>query len=212
MNTRTFITIVAIALLAGCAAADDDDFDAEAAPEAGAAAASDEEDDTPATTYTAPDTSGLNYAETFETDPFEAGRWSKSAHGDYARQSVTLAAPYDPSPAFAADRGMTFDIPATKYGVVSKIAPAVSATGDEDLVIQYELRLQVRREKREERKKRGGRGAWAGVHLTVYRSESRSAVVCGVCVWGGVYVLLYTGSDSSKHGCVLVCFCRISHL
>ena len=157
MNTRTFITIVAIALLAGCAAADDDDFDAEAAPEAGAAAASDEEDDTPATTYRAPDTSGLNYAETFETDPFEAGRWTKSAHGDYARQSVTLAAPYDPSPAFAADRGMTFDIPATKYGVVSKIAPAVSATGDEDLVIQYELRLQVRREQRERRTGEGRR-------------------------------------------------------
>ena len=187
MNTRTFITIVAIALLAGCAAADDDDFDAEAAPEAGAAAASDEEDDTPATTYTAPDTSGLNYAETFETDPFEAGRWSKSAHGDYARQSVTLAAPYDPSPAFAADRGMTFDIPATKYGVVSKIAPAVSATGDEDLVIQYELRLQVRREKREERKKRGGRGGGRGSTLQSIgvKAVVQWCVVC-VCVGGGI--------------------------
>ena len=91
--------------------------------------------------YTAPSTTGLTYAETFSSDPFESGRWAKSSDSAYAGQSISIAPPDDPSPAFAADNGMKFNLPATKYGVVSKVSPAVSADG-EDLVIQYELRLQ----------------------------------------------------------------------
>ena len=83
----------------------------------------------------------MNYIETFQSDVFAEGRWKKSASSDYAGQSVSTKAPEDPAPAFAADLGMNFDLPATKYGVVSEISPAVETTG-QDLVIQYELRLQ----------------------------------------------------------------------
>jgi hypothetical protein len=55
-----------------------------AAPDAAAAAAEE---------FSVPDTTGAAFVETFQTDPFETGRWTKSADTTYEGQAWTFGAP-----------------------------------------------------------------------------------------------------------------------
>ena len=58
-------------------------------------AATAEENEEPAEVdvFTVPDTSGAAYVETFQTDPFEDGRWVKSSDSMYEGQEWNFGAP-----------------------------------------------------------------------------------------------------------------------
>ena len=43
--------------------------------------------------FSVPDTKGAAFVETFQTDPFETGRWSKSSDSSYEGQEWTFGAP-----------------------------------------------------------------------------------------------------------------------
>jgi calnexin len=104
-----------------------------------AAAAAADEFDVVEEDFSVPSTDGAAFAETFQTDPFAAGRWVKSSLEKYAGQEVSVSSSKLPAP-YDEDKSLHLQKEATNYGVVAKFATPINTAG-KDLVVQYELKL-----------------------------------------------------------------------
>ena len=82
------------------------------------------------------------FHETFDTDPFAAGTWHKSAAAKYAEQPVLIRPPTHPIKGFEDDQGLVLSQERKFYGVYSPFARHVSFKDSREFVLQYELRLE----------------------------------------------------------------------
>jgi calnexin len=91
--------------------------------------------------FSVPDTTGASFVETFQTDPFEAGRWTKSTDASYDGQEWSFGAPDGVEGKYKDDTGITVAKEAKRYGISTKLDSPVTSE-NKDLVLQYEVRLQ----------------------------------------------------------------------
>ena len=97
------------------------------------------------TTRPVPLTQGLTFVETFDTDPFESGRWQKSEVGKYKNQPVMVKSSTSAPLPFKDDKGVQLTQEMKHYGFGARfpepIKVANNASPEDDFVVQYELKF-----------------------------------------------------------------------
>lgn len=83
----------------------------------------------------------LLFSETFESDPFAAGRWVLSSKDKYKDQPVKVMPSTTASPEFAKDNGVQLTQEMKHYGFGSVFSSPISITDKKNLAIQYEVKL-----------------------------------------------------------------------
>eukprot|EP00600_Ochromonadales_sp_CCMP1393_P004735 CAMPEP_0174961104 /NCGR_PEP_ID=MMETSP0004_2-20121128/4060_1 /TAXON_ID=420556 /ORGANISM="Ochromonas sp., Strain CCMP1393" /LENGTH=495 /DNA_ID=CAMNT_0016209523 /DNA_START=258 /DNA_END=1745 /DNA_ORIENTATION=- len=94
-------------------------------------------------TYALP-TDGLHYFETFDdgADIFVEGRWILSSQQNYKNQPVRIKAPTQIVPGLENDKGLQLTQEMKHYGVASKVDPPFHGHSGQDIIIQFEVKLE----------------------------------------------------------------------
>jgi calnexin len=83
------------------------------------------------------------FKETFDTDPFESGKWVLSEQSKYAHQPVKVMASDTAPTEFKDDKGVQLTQDMKHYGFGGKFPTALNFPSlDEDLIVQYEVKLE----------------------------------------------------------------------
>lgn len=84
----------------------------------------------------------LLFEETFATDPFIEGKWKLSSQAKYAGQPVKVLASSSAPVEFANDQGVQLTQEMKHYGFGVQFDTPITIANKDDLVIQYELKLE----------------------------------------------------------------------
>ena len=80
------------------------------------------------------------FQETFETDPFESKKWTKSDNEKYLGQPVSYLNEPNPVDGFAGNKGLQLTQEMKHYGFGAKFEEALNVKGS-DFVVQYEVKF-----------------------------------------------------------------------
>eukprot|EP01039_Chlorochromonas_danica_P007912 gene7912-8729_t len=83
---------------------------------------------------------GVYLLETFDSDPFQSGRWVKSSAAKYVNQPVQVMASVSAPPEFESDMGVQLTQEMQHYGFGAAI-DSVPVNEENDIVIQYEVKF-----------------------------------------------------------------------
>ena len=87
-------------------------------------------------------TEKLFFVESFDDEPFTAGRWVKSLDPKYVDQPILYKSANMPADGYANDNGLQLSKEMRYYGFGSTFAQPLDFKGKKEVVIQYELKLE----------------------------------------------------------------------